>query len=59
MTDHDTRHILIAFTAIVLAWSIACLLTVAFEGPFRGETLALADPPGLLCDRLPCQGAGR
>ena len=46
MTDHDTRQISIAFTAIVLAWSIACLLTVAFGGLFTSETLA--DPPGWL-----------
>jgi len=60
MRDHDPRQILIAFTAIVSAWSIAVLLTLAFGGPLRSETLAAsADPPAWLGDRLPCRSAER
>jgi hypothetical protein len=45
MRTHDTRQIIIAFTAIVAAWSIACLLTIPFGGPLTSETLASADRP--------------
>ena len=55
MTDNDARQIIIAFTAIVLAWSIASLLTIAFGRPFPSElVVTLADPPEWLGDRLPC-----
>jgi hypothetical protein len=55
MTDNDTRQIIIAYTAIVLAWSLACLLTIAFGRPFPSEWVtALANPPEWLGDRLPC-----
>jgi hypothetical protein len=55
MTDNDTRQIIIAFTAIVLAWSMACLLTIVFGRPFPSElAVAFADPPEWLGDRLPC-----
>jgi hypothetical protein len=60
MRDHDTRQILIAFTAIVSAWSIACLLTLAFGRPLPSEILAAsAGPPAWLGDRLPCRSAER
>jgi hypothetical protein len=54
MRAHDTRQIIIALTAIVLAWSIACLLTIAFGAPLPSETLASADRPVFLGDRLAC-----
>ena len=38
MREHDTRQIIIAFTAVVLAWSIVCLLTIAF-GAFAERDL--------------------
>jgi hypothetical protein len=60
MTDHDGRQVIIAFTAIVLAWSIALLLTIAFGQPFPSERLALTDhPPEWSGDRPPCRCAGR
>ena len=45
MRTHDTRQIIIAFTAIVFTWSIACVLTIAFGGPLPSETSASADRP--------------
>jgi hypothetical protein len=54
MTDHDSRQIIIAFSATVLAWSIACFLTIAFGQPFPNKMVALADPPEWVADRLPC-----
>ncbi len=60
MTDHDTRQIIIAFTAIVLAWSIAFLLTIAFGQPFPSESVALTDhPPEWFGNQLPCRCAGQ
>jgi len=59
MTDHDTRQIIIAFTAIVMVWSIACLLTIALGGPLSPETVTLADPVGWVGDRPPCGAALR
>ncbi len=60
MTDHDARQIIIAYTAIVLAWSIAFLLTIAFGQPFPSERVALTDhPPEWLVDQSPCCCAGR
>ncbi len=57
MTDHDTRQIIIALTAIVMAWAIAGLLTITFGQSFPGETVALADrqsgpATGGPCDKL-------
>jgi hypothetical protein len=45
MRTHETQQIIIAFTAIVFAWSIACLLTIAFGGPLPSETFASTDRP--------------
>jgi len=60
MRDQDTRQVIIAFTAIVFAWSVACLLTIAFGGPLPSESLAASpDPPAWLGDRLPCDSAAR
>jgi hypothetical protein len=60
MTDHDTRQIIIALTAIVLAWSIVGLLTIAFGQLFPTQWVALTDrPPEWLGNRLPCQCAGQ
>jgi len=58
MTDHDTRQIIIAFTAIVLAWSIACLLTITFGQPFPSESVALADRQNSLATSGPCDKLG-
>jgi hypothetical protein len=56
MRNHDPRQILIALTAIVMAWSIAGLLTLAFGRPLPSEILAAsAGPPASLGDRLPCR----
>jgi hypothetical protein len=55
MTDHDTRQIIIALTAIVLAWSIAWLLTITFGQPFPSESIALADRQGSLATSGPCE----
>jgi len=59
MTDHDTRQIIIAYAAIMMVWSIACLLTIAFGAHLPPETVTLADPAGWLGDRLPCSAAWR
>ena len=47
MTDHDTRQIIIALTAIVLAWSIACLLTITFGQPFPEQVGRMGGSPEL------------
>ncbi len=54
MTDHETRQIIIAFTAIVLAWSIAFLLAITFGQPFPSESVALADRQNSLATSGPC-----
>jgi hypothetical protein len=58
MMDHDTRQIIIALTAIVLAWSIAYLLTITFGQPFPSETVALADRQSSLATSGPCDKLG-
>ena len=58
MTDHDTRQVFIAFTAIVLAWSIAILLTIAFGQPLPSEAVAFVDRQGSLATSGPCEKLG-
>ena len=58
MTNHDTRQIFIAFTAIVLAWSIVGLLTIAFGQPFPREAVAFADRQDSLATSGPCEKLG-
>jgi hypothetical protein len=58
MTDHDTRQIIIALAAIVLAWSIVGLLTIAFGQPFPGEWIVLADRQSSLATGGPCDKLG-
>ncbi len=58
MTNHDTRQILIAFTAIVFVWSIACLMTLVFGQPLPSESVALADLSTSLTTSGPCEDPG-
>jgi hypothetical protein len=59
MDNNHTRELIIAFTAIVLVWSIACGLTFASTLFFGREENLLDGPTAMIGDWLEHQGAMR
>ena len=57
MRDRDARELMIAFTAIVLVWSIAGGLTLAPALLFGREVSSLDGPTEMIGDWLEHRGA--
>jgi hypothetical protein len=57
MRDRDARELMIAFTAIVLVWSIVGGLTLASTLLFGGGVSSLNGPTEMIADWLEHRGA--
>jgi hypothetical protein len=57
MRDRDSRELMIAFTAIVLVWSIAGGLTLASTLLFGREVSSFDGPTEMIGDWLEHRGA--